>query len=118
MVNQVDLYTSFAKLVGHDLRKEEAIDSRDTLAAFLGEESKGLDYMFNEARKTDHAVRQGKWKFISKGGKKKQKSKDELYDLEADPSEQKNVIKEFPEVAGDMKKLLEQVHKSSGLRFD
>ena len=42
----------------------------------------------------------------------------ELYDLEADPGEQKNVIKEFPEVADDMKKLLEQVRKSSGLRFD
>ncbi|WDE98171.1 arylsulfatase [Lentisphaera profundi] len=116
MVNQVDLYTSLAELVGHDLRQDEAIDSRDTLAAFLGEDSQGLSYMFEEARKTDHAVRKGKWKYISKGNKKK--AKQELYDLESDAGEQNNVIKQFPEVAEDMKKLLEQVRKSAGLRFD
>jgi arylsulfatase A-like enzyme len=72
--------------------------------------------MFEEARKTDHAVRKGKWKYISKGNKKK--AKQELYDLESDAGEQNNVIKQFPEVAADMKKLLEQVRKSAGLRFD
>ena len=77
--------------------------------------------MFNEARKSDHAVRKGKWKYIQKGvpgwAKKKKNFKApgaELYDLESDPGEQKNLIKDFPEVAQDMKKILEKEHLKLG----
>ena len=56
-------------------------------------------------------------KLISKGGKKKKAANLELYDLENDPSEQKNVIKQNPEVAKDMQKQLEYIIKlDKGIR--
>ena len=117
LVNQIDFYHSFAKMMGYDLVEGEAIDSRDTLAAFIGEDAKGLPYMVEEARKSDRALRKGKWKLISKGGKKKKATNLELYDLENDPSEQKNVIKQNPEVAKDMQKQLVHIIKADeGIR--
>ena len=117
MVNQLDFYHSFAKMVGYDLVEGEAIDSRDTLAAFIGEDSEGLPYMVEEARKSDRALRKGKWKLISKGSKKKKAANLELYDLENDPGEQKNVIKQHPEVAKDLQKQLNEIlQDETGLR--
>jgi arylsulfatase A-like enzyme len=117
LVNQLDFYASFAKMVGYELADKEAIDSREMLATFTGESKLGLPFMVEEARKSDRALRKGKWKLISKGGKKKKATNLELYDLENDPSEQKNVIKQNPEVAKDMQKQLVHIIKlEEGIR--
>ncbi len=116
MVNQIDFIASFAELFSIDLSDDEACDSRSTLAAFLGEDPKGLDYMIEEAG--IKALRLGDWKYIpgnSPKNKKKAK-KAELYNLDKDPSEQDNVAPKHPEKAEEMDTLLKKLMKADGVR--
>ena len=117
LVNQIDFTASFAKLLDQKLATEEAVDSRDTLQALLGEDKVGLPYMIEEARGL--ALRKGAWKYIAppkpwKNAKKPAKPPvGELYNLDSDVGEQKNVIADHPEVAKEMDVLLEKL-KSDG----
>jgi len=117
MMNQIDFIASFAALLEIELEPSQAIDSRNSLPALLGKDSRGLPYMIEEARGL--GLRRGPWKFIpggkpKKGGKKKaaQAKPGELYNLASDPGEQKNVIKDNPGVADEMGKLLEKLRRS------
>jgi len=117
MVNQIDFVASFAHLLGIDLPANEARDSRDTLAAFLGKDPVGQKYMIEEANGL--ALRQGDWKYIQGSNKKKKNSKGKsgkLYNLKTDPSEKKNIISKYPERADLMDKLLQQLRKADGVR--
>lgn len=110
LVNQIDFIASFAALLGLDLPEDEAVDSRNTLAAFLGEDAVGLPFMIEEARSTDHALRRGDWKFIQF------KERQALYNLKEDPSEKKNLLSENPEIAESMSKQLQQLMDAGGIR--
>lgn len=117
MVNQIDFIASFAELFGIDLPDNEARDSRSTLAAFLGKDPKGLDYMIEEA--SSKALRLGDWKYIPGNepkNKKKKAKKAELYNLDKDPSEQDNVASKHPEKVEEMDTLLKKLIKADGVR--
>ena len=113
LVNQVDFVASFAKLLDIKLPEEEARDSRDSLAALLGEDLTGLPFMIEEAGRSKKALRRGAWKYMTSiSNKNKKKSgKSELYNLDTDPAEENNIIAEHPETAESMgaqlKKLVE-----------
>ncbi len=112
LVNQIDFMASFAKLIGVELKDDQAIDSRETLAAFLGQDKKGLPYMVEEARGL--ALRQGPWKYIQPVGKR---GKAQLYNLDSDIGEQKNVIKDYAERAKSMDAILKKIKKTKeGIR--
>ncbi len=109
MVSQIDLLASFAELLGVELPKNEARDSRNTLPAFLGKDPVGQEFMIEEARGL--ALRRGEWKYVKpaqKGGKKK-KAKCELYNLKQDVGETKNIIDDRPDIAESMAKQLEKL---------
>ena len=111
LVSQIDFIASFAELLGIDLADTQAIDSRNTLSAFLGKDDKGLPFMIEEARGV--ALRQGPWKFIRKQGKKPAG----LYNLESDIGEQRNVLGESDGVGGRMEALLQKLTDASqGIR--
>jgi len=100
---------SFAKLLNIELPEDEACDSRDILAALLGEDAKGLPFMIEEANGL--ALRQGNWKYIApkKKGKKPASQGSQLYNLVDDPGEQKNVVAQYPEVQEQMAGLLDKL---------
>ena len=121
MVNQIDFLASFAKLLNVPLGEKEAMDSRNTLSSFLGEDEKGLPYMLQEARTI--ALRVGDWKYIAntplknvKAGKLPPATNAELYNLESDPSEQTNIISQNPEKAASMAKQLGELIEAEGVR--
>ena len=101
MVNQIDLLASFAAMLGFEVPANQAIDSRDTMAAFLGEDEVGLPFMIEEARRL--ALRVGEWKFVQRRGKK---GRPELYDLTGDPGEQRDLAAEHPGRVAEMKAML------------
>jgi len=116
MVNQTDFRASFAEMLGGERAQDEARDSRNTLAAFLGKDAKGLPYMIEEAR--GNALRRGEWKYIPppkpKKPKKKQSKpkaapKGELYNLDKDIAETTNIIDQHPEIASEMDALLKKL---------
>jgi arylsulfatase A-like enzyme len=118
LVSQVDFIASFAKLLNIDLKEEQAPDSRDNLAALLGEDKIGLPFMPEESPGAV-ALRQGNWKYIQfykHGWGHKKGNKKELYDLTGDIGEKNNVIDKFPEVAKKMAELLRKIKKDGRIR--
>lgn len=121
LVNQVDFYASFAKLVGHDLNANEAPDSYNMLPALFGQSNTGRQIMLEEAFTL--ALRNGNWKYIApqtKGTPAWLKDKDvatglartaQLYDLKSDKAEEDNVIGQHPEVAKKMSELLHNIEE-------
>jgi arylsulfatase A-like enzyme len=110
LVNQIDLIASFAALFGAELAEHDAVDSRDTLAAFLGEDQIGLPFMIEEAGRKARALRRGAWKYIRVG------KQEELYNLKDDPSEATNVITGYPELAESMAAELQQLVEAGRVR--
>lgn len=115
LLSQVDLYASLANLVGEPLKKNQAIDSENHINAWLGKTEKGRSYLFQEAYA--YGLRMDDWKYI------KPKKSDviptwlvnkfvdpgfskeaQLYNLENDPAESKNIAKDYPEIV----KIMEQ----------
>jgi arylsulfatase A-like enzyme len=92
-----------------------ARDSRDQLAALLGDERIGRESLIEHAG--DLALRQGKWKFIpASDGPRKNVATDtelgndpaaQLYDLDADPGEARNVAGEHPDVVERLRRELD-----------
>lgn len=112
LVSQIDLMASLAELVGVDLQADQAIDSRNMLPAFLGQDRKGLPYMVEEAGVL--ALRQGSWKYIQP---RKKKGNEQLYDLDTDVGEQNNVLSQHAERAASMKAQLGQIKNTpEGIR--
>lgn len=118
LVSQIDFTASFATLFGAELGADDAIDSRDILATFIGEESKGLPYIIEEAGFL--AVRAGDWKFVpARDPKRANKSdplEDTLFNLKDDPSEQVNIIGKYPQEADELRVLLKNARKKTGIR--
>ena len=68
----------------------------------------GLPFMPEESFRT-LGLRRGPWKYV--GG-----HKEELYNLESNIDETKNVISQFPEVAAEMHKTLTKVKQEGRIR--
>jgi arylsulfatase A-like enzyme len=116
LVSQIDLYASMAALMGKTLEEGAGPDSQNYLDAFLGKDLKGRDYIVEVAGAL--SVSDGEWKYIATSdgpaynklvnielGNSKE---EQLYNLKQDISEQKNLIKEHPEVAERLKAILEK----------
>ena len=89
----IDLMPTIAKLVGAKLLKDRKIDGKDIwplISGIEGAVSPHEIYYYYKGNRLESA-RQGKWK-IRRSGKKSQSV--ELYDLDSDISETKNLAKE------------------------
>jgi len=115
MMNQIDFVATFAHMLDVDLADDEAIDSRVSLDALLGNDAKGLPYMLEEARGT--ALRKGDWKYVPGQKGKKKAAKAELYDLSKDLEERNNVAPQHPELVKALDALHSELKDKKGVRF-
>ncbi|MCK7483737.1 MAG: hypothetical protein M0C28_47120 [Candidatus Moduliflexus flocculans] len=105
-----DLFATFADLVGVPLPDDAAEDSWSVLPALLGK-SQGRplhEALVFQAGNGDLALRQGRWKFIDV---KTEEGRGRLYDLEADPSERRDLAADHPEVAASLAALLDKYRR-------
>lgn len=117
LVGQVDLLASIAELVGVPIQSK--LDSKNQLHTWLGKSATGREYLLEESYVM--GLRWKNWKYIqptdnSQPGWITQKYIDagyrkapQLFDLSSDPSEQKNLATERPDI---VKKLEEALQKT------
>ena len=96
-----DFMATVADLLDAPLPKNTAEDSTSILKLLTGEETAlpGRPGVVNHDMAGNFAIRKGKWKLIP--GKETQ-----LFDLDADPKESRNVASSHPEVAKEMAETL------------
>ncbi len=103
IVATIDMLPSLARLTGAKVPDDRTIDGKDALDVLLGK----------PAAKSPHeilyyeidGIRRGKWKLVRTGRAGKRTS--ELYDLETDIGEQKNLAAQHPEIVKELDELLD-----------
>jgi arylsulfatase A len=118
-INLVDMYATLASLIDQPVSPNEDVaeDSFNVLPAILGNpnEEQLRSSMIVHSPNGNFAIRSGPWKYIE--GKpsstlKRPPQQDELhvqlYNLQDDPGEQRNVINEHPEIVKRLATLLEK----------
>ena len=101
-----DLLPTCADIAG--VKAPDKIDGISYLPMLLGQpdKQKKHDYLYWEFRGGNQAVRKGDWKAISfRGG-----ARFELHDLKTDLGEMRNVADKHPDVAAEMKRIMEAAH--------
>jgi len=134
LTSLTDVMATVAAIVGTDLPNNAAKDSFDLLPALLGKDRGPirpylLEQAFGGARTL--SIRRGQWKYLDhtgSGGNNYEKDPElkpfllpdnapgapgQLYNLETDPGERKNLYFERPEIVKELKALLDQ-SKASG----
>ena len=126
VVSQVDLAATFAKIVGHQLGKKEAIDSYDLIPVLKGDKyDKPLRVAtVQNTSPKKFALRQGDWVYINAptGAAKRESSsylehfglkaygkghEGLLFNLKEDPRQSDNLYAKYPERVKKMGELLQ-----------
>ncbi|HEY3392519.1 MAG TPA: arylsulfatase [Lacipirellulaceae bacterium] len=120
LVCQIDLIASLARLVGENLDASTAPDSTDVLPALLGQAEVGRDALVEQA--AGLALRQGHWKFIGsrRGPPVNPNTRTEtgasagpqLYNLENDLAETRNLAMQHPERVAELSRLLDRIREA------
>ncbi|MBN1441342.1 MAG: sulfatase-like hydrolase/transferase, partial [Planctomycetes bacterium] len=107
----IDFLPTFARLTGFSVPDDRAIDGVDQTDLLLGKSQKGARSTFVYL---DNALRQGRWKYLRAehdvpgyAQDAKREKVEELYDLEADLGERKNLAGEHPDKVRELRKLLD-----------
>lgn len=121
LLGQLDLFKSLASLTGASPPAGAAPDSEDILPALLGESQKGRQLLVEQSGGL--GLRDGAWKYIepSQGPALSLNTNTEtgnnpqpqLYDLAADPSEQRNLAPAQPARLEAMAAKLQQIRRRS-----
>jgi len=126
LISQVDLFASFAHMLGITLEKGSAVDSQDMYAALMGEDPVGREELMVEDVSCGKMLRRGNWTYLSPSEgapfRKEERietglSKDpQLYNMDYDIGQRENVAWDYKEVVKDMEARLQEIMKSSGTR--
>jgi arylsulfatase A-like enzyme len=128
LIGQLDLFATFAELLGVELPENAAEDSSSLLALLRGQRAPATrrDSLVHHSAEGEFAIRQGKWKLIlcpgSGGWSPPTRSPSpwtqakpdsfeglppfQLYDLDADPAEKKNLEAQHPEIVQRLGRLM------------
>jgi arylsulfatase A-like enzyme len=105
-----DFMPSFARLAGSTAAVPADTDGMDITPLFYGQEANtDQRYLYWEFPGKQRAVRHGRWKCVTV----KKKAPLELYDIEADPCETRNMAAENPQLVEQLDAVMRRMHKPS-----
>ena len=118
-LNLVDMYATLATLIDQPVSSKEAVaeDSFNVLPAILGKSHQEplRPSMIVHSPNGNFAIRRGSWKYIEgipsptiKKPPQRNELHAQLYNLQDDPGEQRNVINEHPDIVRRLATLLEK----------
>ncbi len=93
-----DMMATFAGIVGYKLEENMGEDSFNALPVLMGEQSEIRESIINQNFAGQLAIRKGPWKLID----------NQLFNLDEDLQESKDLAKEYPEVVNSLKALLQK----------
>lgn len=109
-----NLMATCAEILGAKLPDDAGVDSFSILPVLRGGEAKEATHPFviHHSVKGHFAIRKGDWKFLAcKGSGGWSKGDDgqpsQLYNMASDRKEQNNLVKQNPDIAADLTKILE-----------
>lgn len=105
IVSNMDILPTFAALAGGDVPRDRKIDGRDLSSVLDGPGKSGHDTFYYYHANKLLAVRHDKWKLHTNG---------ELYDLEADIGESRNLASAKPHVVNQLRAKLEEARADMG----
>ncbi len=121
LFSQIDLYASLAGLAGVTVAEGQAPDSKNHLPLLLNKSQQSREYLVEQSLNSTLSLVVSNWKYIepSKGNKINKETNTELgndmqpqlYNLNDDPGETKNLAEANPEKVNDMKLLLQKIKK-------
>ena len=121
LLAHLDMAATFAALVGADVPAGQCLDGVNVLPALLGKSTTGrADFVAHVGgTQGPFALRSGHWKLITPGGGGYGKAAKgsvkpsavgpQLYDLQADPAESKNLAELQPKKLNEMQGLLVKI---------
>jgi arylsulfatase A len=138
LVSQIDFMATLASSLGYELPENAAEDSHDLMPLLKGGKESVRTTHIHNTNPNSYAIRHGKWSLIDaktgylsgvdKGWEKRHgyepddKSPVELYDMEKDIGQRKNLAAENPETVKELqallKKIREQGHSAPRLAKD
>jgi arylsulfatase A-like enzyme len=112
LISLSDMFATFADLTGASLPDDAAEDSWSVLPALLGKPAGQPlhEALVFQAGNGDLALRQGRWKYIAP---QKEGVSGQLYDLDADPRETRDLAAAEPRTAAALAALLDK-YRSQG----
>ncbi|HAX94717.1 MAG TPA: arylsulfatase [Bacteroidales bacterium] len=117
LVSQIDFIASFADLLNQPLQPAEAKDSVNILQALLGREDVGRVELVTEGGTAKTVLRQDNWVYIppyngpsiTKNIELGNASYPQLYDLNTDTQQRRNLADENPSLIAEMEKRLKEI---------
>ena len=110
---QMDIGRTLASLCGINIPEGSMRDSENHLPALLGNTEQGRTKLVTQAFEGPrYALRRGQFKYIpdyGSGRPDRQGRGEQLYDLNADPGEQRNIAPQHPENTAQLRSLLQQL---------
>ncbi|MFK7844901.1 MAG: arylsulfatase [Rhodothermales bacterium] len=126
LLSQVDLMGSLAALTDVALQNEEGPDSFNALSTWLGEDTKGRDYLIEHNSAGTLSLVEDGWKYIEPSSARAYNAntdielgnnpEHQLYQLSSDIGEQKNLAGENPEQLQKMIASLERIKSQAQTR--
>ncbi len=109
----LDFMPTFAALAGFKAPEDRVIDGVDQVDLLLGKNSRGARQTFLYR---NNGIRRGKWKYLKAkhnvygyARDRKREEAEELYDLDADIGETKNLAADNPELITELKRLMDKI---------
>ncbi|MEC7604181.1 MAG: sulfatase-like hydrolase/transferase, partial [Planctomycetota bacterium] len=115
VIATIDFLPTFARLCGFEVPDDRVIDGQDQTDLLLGKRDSGRpDFYFDRA-----GVRSGQWKYLKADAhfhkyavEDDRPAEEELYDLESDLGESRNLAKVHPEKAAEMRRLMRAIENA------